>query len=174
MSFANDPSVTKRLPGIGELLPEHWPEVCRIYTEGIATGNATFETDVPSWEAWDRSHLPGHRFVATRKGDVLGWVAAGPVSDRCAYSGVVEDSVYVSAVARGQGVGRLLLEWLVRSTEEAGIWTIQTGIFPENEASLRLHEGAGFRVVGCRERLGRLNGTWRDVLFLERRSKLVG
>jgi phosphinothricin acetyltransferase len=158
---------------IDELLAEHWPEVARIYAAGIATGNATFETDVPSWEQWDGAHLPEHRFVARHDGAVVGWAAVSPVSDRCVYSGVVENSVYVGGRARGQGVGRLLLERLIASTEHAGIWTIQTGIFPENEASLRLHERVGFELVGRRKRLGRLRGVWRDVLLLERRSDLV-
>jgi phosphinothricin acetyltransferase len=149
---------------------EHWPDVRRIYEEGIATGDATFETAAPSWEQWDGAHLPAHRFVAVLGGRVIGWVAAVPVSDRCVYSGVVEHSVYVTEVARGQGVGRLLLARLIDSTEAAGIWTIQTGIFPENEASVKLHERLGFRVVGRRERLGKLDGQWRDVLLLERRS----
>jgi L-amino acid N-acyltransferase YncA len=156
-----------------DLRPEHWPEVSRIYADGIATGNATFETEVPSWERWDASHLREHRFVAVRDRQAVGWAAVSPVSDRCVYGGVVENSVYVDASARRQGVGRLLLEYLVASTEAAGIWTIQTGIFPENEASLRLHERAGFDVVGRRKRLGKLNGSWRDVLLLERRSSLV-
>jgi len=158
---------------IEDLLPEHWPEVARIYADGIASGDATFETEVPSWEQWDRTHLRQHRFVASRDGRVVGWVAVGAVSERCVYDGVVENSVYVDAAARGQGVGRLLLERLIDSTEAAGIWTIQTGIFPENEASLRLHEGVGFEVVGRRKRLGKLHGAWRDVLLLERRSDVV-
>jgi L-amino acid N-acyltransferase YncA len=158
---------------IEELRAEHWPEVVRIYAEGIATGDATFETDVPTWERWDATHLPAHRFVAVDEGRVVGWVAVGPVSDRCVYEGVVENSVYVAAEARGRGVGRALLDALIASTEAAGIWTIQTGVFPENEVSVRLHECAGFRVVGRRERIGRLNGAWRDVLFLERRSDAV-
>jgi phosphinothricin acetyltransferase len=156
-----------------ELRPEHWPEVARIYADGISTGSATFETDVPSWERWDRTHLAEHRFVALRDGVVVGWVAVSPVSDRCVYGGVVENSVYVDDEARGQGVGRLLLERLIVSTEGAGIWTIQTGIFPENEVSVRLHERVGFEVVGRRKRLGKLHGSWRDVLLLERRSDLV-
>ncbi len=158
---------------IEPLRSDHWPEVARIYAEGIATRNATFETEVPSWEAWDRAHLDEHRLVATEQTAVLGWAALVPVSDRCVYGGVVENSVYVAASAQGRGVGRALLAALVASTEEAGIWTIQTGIFPENEVSIRLHERAGFRVVGRRERLGKLDGAWRDVLFLERRSKVV-
>jgi L-amino acid N-acyltransferase YncA len=156
-----------------ELRPEHWPDVARIYAEGIATGDATFETEVPSWERWDAGHLAAHRFVAGAGGAVAGWVAVSPVSDRCVYGGVVENSVYVGADARGRGVGRALLEALVASTDAAGIWTIQTGIFPENAVSIRLHERVGFRVVGTRERLGRLNGIWRDVLLLERRSGSV-
>jgi len=155
------------------LRPEHWPDVARIYADGISTGNATFETDVPDWEQWDRAHLAEHRFVALRDGAVVGWVAVSPVSDRCVYGGVVENSVYVDDRARGQGVGRLLLERLIASTEGAGIWTIQTGIFPENETSVRLHERVGFEVVGRRKRLGKLHGIWRDVLLLERRSDLV-
>jgi L-amino acid N-acyltransferase YncA len=155
------------------LRPEHWPEVAAIYRDGIATGNATFETEVPTWETWDAARFDDHRFVAIRDGRVVGWTAVGPVSDRCVYGGVVENSVYVGEDARGQGVGRLLLEQLIRSTDAAGIWTIQTGIFPENDASVRLHERVGFRVVGRRERLGKLRGVWRDVLLLERRSSAV-
>lgn len=152
---------------------EHWLEVARIYGDGIATGNATFETEVPSWDDWDRAHLDDHRFVAVHDDAVVGWVAVSPVSERCVYAGVVENSVYVAEQARGQGVGRLLLEQLAVSTEAAGIWTIQTGIFPENTASIRLHERVGFVVVGRRRRLGKLNGEWRDVLLLERRSDAV-
>ena len=156
-----------------ELRPEHWPEVARIYAEGISTGYATFETEVPSWEQWDRTHLAEHRFVALRDGAVVGWVAVSAVSDRCVYGGVVENSIYVDEGSRGLGVGRLLLERLIDSTEQARIWTIQTGIFPENVASLRLHERVGFEVVGRRRRLGKLHGVWRDVLLLERRSSVV-
>ena len=158
---------------IAKLQPEHWPAVARIYVEGIATGDATFETQVPTWDRWDTGHLREHRFVALRDGEVVGWVAACAVSDRCAYSGVVEHSVYVAENARGQGVGRALLEVLITSTEAAGIWTIQTGVFPENTASLRLHERAGFEVVGRRKRIGKREGVWRDVIAIERRSALV-
>jgi L-amino acid N-acyltransferase YncA len=158
---------------IEPLRPEHWPGVARVYAEGIATEKATFETEVPPWEAWDSSHLPEHRLVALREGDVVGWAAVSPVSDRCVYGGVVENSVYVAAAARGQGVGQRLLEGLIASTEAAGIWTIQTGVFPENEGSIRLHERVGFEVIGRRKRLGKLNGEWRDVLLLERRSEVV-
>jgi L-amino acid N-acyltransferase YncA len=159
---------------IEELRPEHWPGVVRVYAEGIATRNATFETEVPTWEAWSSSHLTDHRLVALRGGVVLGWAAVSPVSDRCVYGGVVENSVYVAESARGQGVGQGLLEALIASTEAAGIWTVQTGIFPENESSIRLHERVGFEVVGRRKRLGKLDGVWRDVLLLERRSQVVG
>jgi phosphinothricin acetyltransferase len=162
-----------QIVAIGDLRPEHWPEVARIYADGIATGNATFETEVPSWERWDASHLGEHRFVALREGAVLGWAAVSPVSERCVYGGVVENSVYIDEATRGLGIGRLLLERLIASTEQAGIWTIQTGIFPENEGSLRLHERVGFEVVGRRKRLGKLHGVWRDVLLLERRSSVV-
>ena len=156
--------------------PEDWPAVAAIYAEGIAHGDATFETEVPSWERWDAAHLAAHRHVAehAKSGHVLGCTAVAPVSSRCAYAGVVEHSVYVAADGRGRGVGRALLAALVDSTERAGIWTIQSGVFPENQASLALHRTAGFRVVGIRERLGRMHGRWRDVVTLERRSRVVG
>jgi phosphinothricin acetyltransferase len=154
---------------------DDWPAVREIYAAGIATRNATFETTPPSWEQWNESHLEAHRLVAVdQQGDVCGWAALSPVSDRCAYAGVAENSVYVAPAHHGQGVGRTLLDALIAGAEAAGIWTIQTGIFPENAASLALHERCGFRVVGRRERIGQLDGTWRDTLFLERRSKLVG
>lgn len=159
---------------IVDLRPEHWAEVARIYAEGIATGNATFETAVPGWEAWDTTHLAPHRFVALDLGELIGWVACSSVSDRCVYGGVVEVSVYVSEPARGRGIGLQLLDALVASTEHAGIWTIQAGVFPENDASLRVFEKAGFELVGRRRRLGKLAGEWRDVLLLERRSDVVG
>jgi phosphinothricin acetyltransferase len=149
--------------------PADWPAVRSIYDEGIATGNATFETASPSWEEWDAGHIPGHRLVARQGDRVVGWAAISPVSDRCAYIGVAESSVYVTAGARGLGVGRRLMDELIAGTDAAGIWTLQTGIFPENEPSLRLHQACGFRVVGIRERIGQLRGRWRDVLFLERR-----
>ena len=155
------------------LRAEHWPRVARVFEEGIATRNATFETEVPAWEAWDSSHLGEHRFVALRDGKVVGWAAVSPVSSRCCYEGVVENSVYVAESARGQGVGRRLLEELIASTESAGIWTIEAGMFPENVASVRLHEAAGFETVGTHKRLGKLAGEWRDVLLLERRSETI-
>lgn len=147
-----------------------WAAVCTIYAEGIATGDATFETAPPAWEQWDAAHLPAHRIVAVIGGQVVGWAALSPVSDRCAYEGVAEDSVYVAPSARGHGVGTALLEALLVSADAGGLWTVQAGIFPENQASVRLHQRCGFRVVGRRERLGRLHGVWRDVLLLERRA----
>jgi L-amino acid N-acyltransferase YncA len=154
--------------------PEHADEVLEIYQLGIDEGDATFETAAPTWAAFDASHLQEHRFVAVDDaGTVRGWVAVVPVSDRCAYSGVVEHSVYVHRAARGQGIGAVLLAALVSSAEAAGVWTIQSGIFPENTASLALHDRAGFRRVGVRERLGRHHGRWRDVVLVERRSSVV-
>ena len=130
---------------------------------------------MPGWEEWDGSHLEAHRFVAVDPGGaVLGWVAVSPVSDRCVYGGVVENSVYVAEEARGRGVGRALLERLIAESDRDGLWTLQAGVFPENEGSVRVHERAGFEVVGRRKRLGRLHGEWRDVLLLERRSEIVG
>ena len=155
------------------LRPQDWPAVRAVYEAGITTGNATFETGAPSWADWDAAHLPAHRLVAAEGGRVLGWAALAPVSDRCAYAGVAEDSVYVAPDAQGRGVGRRLLEALVTGADQAGIWTVQTGIFPENQGSVRLHQSCGFRVVGVRERLGRLHGRWRDVLLLERRSPAI-
>ncbi|MER7730028.1 N-acetyltransferase family protein [Streptomyces erythrochromogenes] len=159
---------------IEALLPEHAEQVLGIYQAGIDEGNATFEEQAPDWAAFDRAKLPGHRFVALdQDGRVSGWVAASAVSDRCAYAGVVEHSVYVHPAARGRGVARALLDALTASTEAAGIWTIQSGIFPENTASLSVHARAGFRIIGTRERIGRLHGVWRDVVLLERRSPNV-
>ena len=155
----------------------HWPEVRAIYAEGIATGQATFATEPPSWGAWDAGHLPTCRLVAgaaATPGTSLGWAALSPVSGRCVYAGVAEVSVYVAAAARGQGVGRALLAALIAASEQHGLWTLQAGIFFENPASVRLHEALGFRVVGRRERIGQLHGVWRDTLLLERRSAVVG
>jgi L-amino acid N-acyltransferase YncA len=152
----------------------HAAQVLDIYRLGIASGDATFETAPPAWPDFTAARLPEHRFVAVDPDDrVLGWVACSPVSDRCVYTGVVEHSVYVHPDARGTGLGRALLDALIASTEAAGIWTIQSGVFPENTASLALHEKAGFRVVGVRERLGQHHGRWRDVVLLERRSPAV-
>jgi L-amino acid N-acyltransferase YncA len=157
---------------IRDLRPEDWPDVVRIYEEGMLTGNATFETKLPSWEAWDAGHLAEHRLVVTLDDEVVGWAALSPYSDRECYRGVAEESIYIAESVRGLGFGRQLLAALVASTDAAGIWTLQAGIFPENEASIALHVALGFRVVGVRERLGRLRGTWRDVVLLERRSEM--
>lgn len=151
-----------------------WEQVRSIYLEGISTGNATFETAAPSWEEWNASHLRAGR-LAARSGDgVMGWAALSLVSTRRVYAGVAEVSVYVTTESRGRGIGRALIEALVKESEEGGIWTLQAGIFPENRASINLHLGHGFRVVGRRERLGKVNGAWRDVVLLERRSMIAG
>ena len=159
---------------IRKMTASDWDRVREIYEEGIATGHATFETQAPTWERWDAKHLPNGRLVAAQEDAVLGWAALSPVSDRCVYAGVAEVSIYVAANTRGSGVGRHLLSALVAASEEAGIWTLQAGIFPENGASLRIHADCGFRVVGQRERLGQLLGQWRNALLLERRSSIVG
>ncbi len=153
---------------------DHSDAVLAIYQAGIDEGDATFESRAPDWSAFSASRLPEHRYVAVDDdGRVMGWVAASAVSERCVYAGVVEHSVYVDPAARGRGVGSALLAALVASTEAAGVWTIQSGIFPENAASIALHARAGFRVVGTRERLGQQHGRWRDVVLLERRSPLL-
>ena len=158
---------------LAPMCPSHWTDVERFYAEGIATGNATFETATASWESWDAGHLAVPRLVAEIDGEVVGWAALSPVSRRPAYAGVAEVSVYVAAAARGGGIGLALLRRLVAESEAAGIWTLQASIFPENAASVALHERAGFRVVGRRERIGRLHGVWRDTVLLERRSPVI-
>ena len=158
-----------------DLTADDWPAVAAIYAAGICTGQATFETQPPSWESFDSTKLPAHRFVAVdRAGSVLGWVAVSLVSARHVYRGVVEHSVYVDPGAAGRGVGTALLASLIASTEAAGIWTIQAGVFPENAASLALHQRFGFRIIGTRERVGEHHGNWRDVVLIERRSATVG
>ena len=158
---------------IRELRPDDWPAVRAIYEDGIRSGDATFETETPTWESWDAAHSE-LRLVAERDGSIVGWAALSPASGRCCYSGVGEVSVYVAEEARGSGLGRELLGDLVERSEGAGYWTLNAGVFPENEASMRLHRSCGFREVGVRERLGELRGVWRDVVLFERRSAVVG
>lgn len=185
-----DRTLTPQIPNNMHLTPlllQHWPAVKAIYESGLATGNASFQTSAPSWEEWDKAHLVHCRLVALDgnlaaagdavmgDGDVVaGWAALTPVSGRCVYAGVAEVSVYIDARYRGQGVGKLLLEALIEESEAHGIWTLQAGIFPENTASVRLHEAAGFRRLGIRERIGQHYGVWRDTVLLERRSRKVG
>jgi phosphinothricin acetyltransferase len=159
---------------IRPMTKKDWPAVSRIYAEGIATGFATFETSIPSYEDWDKAHLKSCRVVAVKGDDILGWAALSPVSNRCVYGGVGEVSVYIAEKNRGLGIGKLLMDTLIDLSEKEGLWTLQSGIFPENEGSIRLHEKVGFRRIGQRERIGQLNGIWKDNLLFERRSPVVG
>ena len=159
---------------IQQMTTADWPRVKQIYLEGIATGHATFETAAPSFEQWDQAHLPVARLVAQQGGGIAGWAALSLVSQRCVYGGVAEVSVYVSLSSQASGVGRKLLEALISESEQNGIWTLQAGIFPENVGSLVLHQRCGFREVGRRERIGKMNGVWRDTILLKRRSMTVG
>ncbi len=160
---------------IDKMQPEHWADVARIYAEGIETGNATFQKDSPTWTVWNDEHVPYGRLIAQNtEGVVLGWAALTAVSNRCVYGGVAELSVYVSASARGQGVGQLLMKHLIQEAEANGLWTLQAGIFPENVGSIQLHLKTGFRQIGYRERVGKMDGIWRDTLLFERRSTVVG
>jgi L-amino acid N-acyltransferase YncA len=161
--------------------PEDWPAVCEIYRQGIATGNATFETEPPDWQKWNDSHRPDCRLVARERktldcsdGELLGWAALRPVSSRRVYAGVAEVSVYVAETARARGIGRLLLQSLIEESERQGIWTLQSGIFPENIPSIKVHLSLGFREIGRQSRIGKIGDIWRDVLLLERRSATVG
>ncbi len=151
-----------------------WQFVKQTYEEGIATGNATFQTSAPEWDVWNSSHLAHSRVVAKEGDNILGWAALTPVSGRCVYAGVAEVSVYVSSTARGKGLGKQLLQILIEESEANNIWTLQAGIFPENIPSIKIHEDCGFRIIGKRERIGKMNGVWRDTVLLERRSKTVG
>ena len=152
----------------------HWEAVKKIYEEGIATGNATFQTAAPEWEEWDKAHVKNSRLVAIENNEILGWAALTVVSGRCVYAGVGEVSVYVAAAARGNGTGKKLLAALIAESEKNNFWTLQAGIFPENITSIKIHEDCGFRIIGKRERIGQMNGVWRDTLLLERRSNIVG
>jgi len=156
------------------MTPMHWESVKKIYTEGILTGNATFQSSVPSWQEWDDAHVKNSRLVAVENDVVLGWAALTPVSGRCVYAGVGEVSVYISDHSKGKGIGKKLLNALLEESEKNNFWTLQAGIFPENTASIKIHEDCGFRIIGRREKIGQMNGIWRDTLLLERRSNTVG
>ncbi|EOR96213.1 phosphinothricin N-acetyltransferase [Arcticibacter svalbardensis MN12-7] len=158
---------------IRELLVQDWPQVREIYSQGILTGNATFQKDVPTWEEWDASHLSNCRLVALKDSTITGWAVLSPVSSRCVYAGVAEVSIYVSSAFSRQGIGKLLMNQLIADSEKHGIWTLQSGIFPENTASIALHKKTGFREVGYREKIGQMNGVWRNSMLLERRSQTV-
>ncbi len=166
--------VKKYYMEIKPMLPQHWEAVKKIYEEGIATGNATFQTTAPSWKEWDESHVENSRLVAIEDDEISGWAGITAVSGRCVYAGVGEVSVYVSANARGKGIGKLLLQSLIDESEKNNFWTLQAGIFPENIASIKIHEACGFRIIGNREKIGKMNNVWRDTLLLERRSKKIG
>lgn len=157
---------------IEALQPADWPVVREIYREGIETGQATFETAVPTWENWDAAHRPDCRLAAKIENQLVGWAALSPVSRRYVYRGVAEVSIYIAAAARGQGVGKQLMQALISASEAAGIWTLQASIFPENQASISLHQLHGFRIVGIREQIAQLHGVWRDTVLLERRSQI--
>ena len=156
------------------LLPEHWSAVKTIYEQGIATGHATFQTSAPAWEEWNSAHLAHSRLVALEDGQVIGWAALTPVSGRCVYAGVAEVSVYIAPGHRGKKIGETLLKALISNSERHDIWTLQAGIFPENAASLKIHKNCGFRQIGYREKIGKMDGIWRDTIQLERRSRVVG
>ncbi len=159
---------------ITTMLPRHWEDVKKIYEEGIATGNATFQIAAPGWEEWNNSHLQTCRLIAVENNHVIGWAALTRVSGRCVYAGVAEVSVYVAAAARGNGTGKQLLRALINESERHNIWTLQAAIFTENIGSIKIHEACGFRIIGKRERIGKMNGVWRDTILLERRSNIVG
>jgi phosphinothricin acetyltransferase len=159
---------------LDKMLPADWEAVKQIYEEGIATGNATFQQQAPNWEEWNNDHLSHSRIIAKEDGTILGWAALTGISGRCVYAGVAEVSVYVSDKARGKGVGKKLLQKLIEESEANNIWTLQAGIFPENIASIKIHNASGFRTLGVRERIGQMNGIWRDTVLMERRSKTIG
>lgn len=152
----------------------HYPQIAAIYLQGISSGNATFQTEVPDWTDWDKSHLPHSRLAVFVNNDIAGWAALTPVSSRCVYAGVGEVSIYIADKYRGKGIGKALFSQLIKDSEENGLWTLQSGIFPENTASIKLHEACGFRQIGYREKIGKMNGIWRDNIILERRSKTAG
>lgn len=153
---------------------DHFPEIAEIYRQGLETGNATFETTVPTWEEWDKAKLKHSRLVAIIDNTVAGWAALSAVSDRCVYGGVAEVSIYISKDYQGKGIGKALMQKLIEESERNGIWTLQSGMFPENEATVALHQSSGFRMIGYREKVGKLGNTWRDTIMMERRSKTTG
>ncbi len=152
----------------------NWEQVRSIYIEGIQTGNATFQTEAPSWDEWDSAHVKTCRLVMIYRDKVIGWAALSPVSSRCVYAGIAEVSVYLAQDHRAKGIGVILMEELIRCSEQNGFWTLQSGIFPENRASLAVHKRCGFREIGVRKKVGKMNGTWRDTVLVERRSEIVG
>ena len=159
---------------IVKIAPANYPQVADIYLQGIATGIATFQMEATDWETWNKSHLPNCRIAAFEGGQMAGWAALSPVSSRCVYAGVAEVSIYVGENFRGKGIGRYLLLKLIEESEAAGLWTLQSGIFAENKASIKLHEQCGFRIIGYREKIGNKDGIWKDNIIMERRSKIVG
>ena len=152
----------------------HYPQIAAIYLKGIATGNATFQTEAPDWDTWDKNHLLHSRLAAFVENEMAGWAALSPVSSRCVYAGVAEVSIYIADKYRGKGIGKILFSQLIKESEDNGLWTLQSGIFPENIGSIKLHEACGFRQVGYKEKIGKMNGIWRNNIILERRSKTVG
>jgi L-amino acid N-acyltransferase YncA len=159
---------------INPIQEKDYPSIAEIYLQGIATGHATFQTEAPEWDTWDKSHVSFCRLAAFENGEILGWAALSPVSSRCVYGGVAEVSIYVASSARGEGIGKKLFAQLIKESEENGLWTLQSGIFPENTGSIKLHEDMGFRKIGYREKIGNMNSFWRDNVIMERRSKIVG
>ncbi|WP_249871468.1 GNAT family N-acetyltransferase [Oceanobacillus saliphilus] len=159
---------------IDKMIDSDWEQVQAIYIQGIQTKNATFEEAAPSWESWNKGHIEVCRFVVREGEKIHGWAALSPTSDRRAFAGIAELSIYLRLESAGKGIGILLIQKMIEASEAAGFWTLQSGIFPENVSSMKLHEKAGFRIIGIRERMGKLNGVWRDVAMMERRSKIVG
>ncbi|MEI3789361.1 MULTISPECIES: GNAT family N-acetyltransferase [unclassified Chryseobacterium] len=160
-----------------EIIPtdkKHFPDITEIYRQGLETGNATFETTVPTWEEWDKGKLKHRRLVAIIDYTVVGWAALSAVSDRCVYGGVAELSIYISNNHKGKSIGKALMQKLLEESERNGIWTLQSGMFPENKATMALHQSSGFRMIGYREKIGKLRDTWRDTVIMERRSKTTG